>query len=301
MRIEQLKQIIEVEKHGSVSKAAEALFVAQPALSRSINALEDELHTEIFSRTSKGVVPTVSGKYILSQAKVILKEIEKLYQIEQDDSILVGDFHFMLVPALYNALFSDLLLTCNEKYSDLKPVFHNESYVEALRKICEMKIDIGIVYIPAFSYKQTDSYVSRIKNNSNLICEEIKSGKISACVSKESSIAQKEEVDFGEILNEKIIVQREDSLRGLGIDIKDCDYVVIEDDWQLLKTVLENKGCAIVPQFYFSNYIEKVKYLIREVPIEGDKINYYIYLIYKELYKTTSIIDVIRKIIQKLT
>lgn len=300
MRIEQLKQILEVEKYGSVSKAAEALFLAQPVLSRSISTLEKELDAQIFMRTSKGVTPTESGKSILKQAKIVLKEIEKLYQIEQDDSILVGDFYFTLMPALYNALFSELLLLCREHYAGLRPVFYNEGYINALRKIACMQSDIGIVYIPSFPDKRITRYLNQIYGNSELICEEVKNGKVFACVSIRSPIARKTEVSLEEILREKVIIQREDSLKGLGIDLEQCDYIVVEDDWQLLKLVLENKGCAIAPQFHFSDFLESIEESVCKIPIMNQKASYSIYLIYKKIYKTTSLIDLILQTILRI-
>ena len=54
----QLKYAVEVEKTGSISKAAENLYMNQPNLSKSIRELEDDLGIAIFDRTAKGVVPT---------------------------------------------------------------------------------------------------------------------------------------------------------------------------------------------------------------------------------------------------
>lgn len=50
------KYAVEVEKTGSISQAAENLFMAQPNLSKAIRELEDTLGITIFRRTSKGVV-----------------------------------------------------------------------------------------------------------------------------------------------------------------------------------------------------------------------------------------------------
>ena len=59
------KYAVEVEKTGSISQAAENLFMAQPNLSKSIKELEDTLGIGVFERTSKGVIPTIQGKEFL--------------------------------------------------------------------------------------------------------------------------------------------------------------------------------------------------------------------------------------------
>jgi len=75
------KYAVEVEKTGSISQAAENLFMAQPNLSKSIKELEDTLGIAVFERTSKGVIPTIQGKEFLGYAKRILLQLEKMESI----------------------------------------------------------------------------------------------------------------------------------------------------------------------------------------------------------------------------
>lgn len=66
MRLEQLQQIIEIERQASISQAAKALYMAQPTLSNSLGKLEKEIGVKIFERTNEGVVPTTDGRNIPS-------------------------------------------------------------------------------------------------------------------------------------------------------------------------------------------------------------------------------------------
>ena len=58
MNTQHLKYVVEVERTGSITQAADNLYMAQPNLSKAIKELEDTLGISIFRRTSKGVVPT---------------------------------------------------------------------------------------------------------------------------------------------------------------------------------------------------------------------------------------------------
>ncbi len=83
----QLKYAVEVEKTGSISKAAENLYMNQPNLSKSIRELEDDIGIAIFDRTAKGVVPTEKGREFLGYARNILTqvaEMEALYRQADD-------------------------------------------------------------------------------------------------------------------------------------------------------------------------------------------------------------------------
>ncbi len=72
------KYAVEIEKTGSISQAAENLFMAQPNLSKAIKELEDSLGIALFERTSKGVKPTSQGKEFLKYAKRILVQLDKM-------------------------------------------------------------------------------------------------------------------------------------------------------------------------------------------------------------------------------
>lgn len=81
MRTEVLRYLLEVNEQKSISKAANHLYLSKSALSESISQLEKELNLTIFQRTKKGVTTTEVGAKIIEQAKVVLDNVEKIYQI----------------------------------------------------------------------------------------------------------------------------------------------------------------------------------------------------------------------------
>lgn len=80
-----LKYAVEVERLGSITQAADNLYMAQPNLSKAIKELEDTLGVPIFKRTSKGVVPTKKGSEFLVYAKNILTQIDKMEALTAPD------------------------------------------------------------------------------------------------------------------------------------------------------------------------------------------------------------------------
>ena len=83
MNILHMKYAVEVAKTGSINKASEVLFIAQPNLSRSIKELEADLGITIFDRSARGMVLTPDGEQFIGYAKKILNqidEVEKLYK-----------------------------------------------------------------------------------------------------------------------------------------------------------------------------------------------------------------------------
>ncbi len=77
MNFRKLRYFCTIATEGSLSKAAEKLFVAQPALSRQISELEEEVGTPLFSRQARGVSLTAAGKSFLRDVTKILEDMEE--------------------------------------------------------------------------------------------------------------------------------------------------------------------------------------------------------------------------------
>lgn len=78
MNILHLKYAIVVAELGSISKAAEKLYVAQPNISRAIKELENDLEITIFDRNSKGMVVTPDGERLINYGKKLLNQIDEM-------------------------------------------------------------------------------------------------------------------------------------------------------------------------------------------------------------------------------
>lgn len=86
MQLQQLFYFAEVAERGSINKAAEALFVSQPSLSKAIINLESELNIRIFDRNNKGVSLTEDGKALYQYVRTILNQMELIEGISSADA-----------------------------------------------------------------------------------------------------------------------------------------------------------------------------------------------------------------------
>lgn len=78
LELQQLRQVIALAEHGSFVRAAAALHISQPALSRSIQNLERRFGSELFMRSSGGVVPTDLGRLYIERARDVLRLADEL-------------------------------------------------------------------------------------------------------------------------------------------------------------------------------------------------------------------------------
>ena len=78
MQLQEMRYAVAVMEHRSFTKAADALFVSQPALSQSIGRLEHELNTILFIRDRNHLYPTQAGILFVEEAKRILQMADDL-------------------------------------------------------------------------------------------------------------------------------------------------------------------------------------------------------------------------------
>ena len=121
MDIRNLRQILAIRDHGSFAKAAEALHVAQPALSKSVARLEAELRLTLFTRTSTGSALTPMGEMIAARAERVMAATQNL---ERDAALAAGGdagaVRLGVVTSLRDTLLPQLLLKIVEAHPRLK-------------------------------------------------------------------------------------------------------------------------------------------------------------------------------------
>ena len=90
MDISSLQAFIAVARNESFSKASEQLFVTQPAISKRVAALEEELGTQLFNRIARQISLTEAGKQLLPKAQELVHQAEDMqrYASNLNDDIL---------------------------------------------------------------------------------------------------------------------------------------------------------------------------------------------------------------------
>ena len=122
MTLQQLLYVLTVSDEGTMNKAAEKLFVSQPTLTSAIRSIEQELHIQIFNRTSHGVTVTNQGREFLTYARQLYQQYELLKNRYEDVSMRRNKFR----------------VSC-QHYS-----FATKAFVQTVRKFGTVKYDFAI-------------------------------------------------------------------------------------------------------------------------------------------------------------
>ena len=144
MNILHIKYAVEVAKLGSVSKATETLFTAQPNISRSIRELENDLGIEIFSRSAKGMVLTPEGEEFIGYAKGILKQIDQVETIYKENSPKKQRFSISVPRASYiSEAFAQFSKTLTDSPAE---IFYKETNSgRTITNVIENDYKLGII------------------------------------------------------------------------------------------------------------------------------------------------------------
>lgn len=149
MNLQQLEYILAVEANGSFSKAAEACFISQPALSMMVQKLEEELDMKIFDRSKQPIIPTDAGKGVLSQAQTILHEVAKLQEVaRQQRETLSGDLSIGIIPTLAPYLLPLFLKPFLEKYPAVRLKIHEHTTNGLVERLKKGQLDAGLLATP---------------------------------------------------------------------------------------------------------------------------------------------------------
>lgn len=158
MDFNQLRYIVEIVETGSISKAANNLFVSQPNLSNQITNLENEIGKNIFYRSNKGVTLTSYGVEVYHYAKSIVKQFEivenKLLTKSNDNKVKIASFGSEII----NYQFFEV---CKKFNADNYEFELCEAGVEeAIEKVATKDCDLGIIIYSQFQRKNLLKYLT---------------------------------------------------------------------------------------------------------------------------------------------
>ena len=210
----QLKYAVEVEKTGSISKAAENLYMNQPNLSKSIRELEDDIGIAIFDRTAKGVVPTEKGREFLGYARNILSQIaemEALYRPTDDKKIR---FDLCAPRASYvSQALTEVILSLGPD-ADYSIDYREAGAMRTIKQVANGVNQLGVI---RYQTIYEPNYLSALSERS-LVNEPIWSFSCVAILAKKSPIAEQAQVTHRDLSDCTEVLYGDGSIPALPVN-----------------------------------------------------------------------------------
>ncbi len=184
MTLQQLKYAVTVAECGTISAAAEKLFISQPSLTTAIRELESEMGVAIFSRTNRGVIVSREGEEFLGYARQILSQAQLLQERfsgrEQGEKrFAVSSQHFNFTVLAFSRLVQNFR---GPRYSFH---FRETTTYEVLEDVSQLRSEVGILALN----EDNERFLRRMFGKLGLEFTELKRVQAELFVSAEHPLA----------------------------------------------------------------------------------------------------------------
>lgn len=142
MNLNDFEYLVALDDYRSVGKAARALFMSQPALSKFIVRIEKEMGTELFIRIGKGIVPTFAGEYCVEKSREILQLSRQIdNQIDQIKHLESGRIKIGVSLNRAQYFMSEIVPVFNQAYPCIQLIIDDGLPNDLIKKVRSGELD----------------------------------------------------------------------------------------------------------------------------------------------------------------
>ncbi|HEY9548013.1 MAG TPA: LysR family transcriptional regulator [Kiloniellaceae bacterium] len=145
-RLKPLRAFCQTARLGSVSRAAEALFVSQPAVTQQLQALERELGVRLFERSGRRLVPTREGETLYELARPLVEGIDGLGGVfrEKLRGLDAGELHVAAGSSTILYLLPQIVEAFRAAQPDVRLILHNVTGAGGLDLLRSDEVDLAV-------------------------------------------------------------------------------------------------------------------------------------------------------------
>lgn len=250
MRLTQLQYLLEIKKWGSISKAAQHLFMAQPSMSAAIKELEEELGYELMKRSKKGVTFTMLGEQVAEKADNIIREMEAIRCLNREQvGTMSGRIFLAAIPFVCEHFMLDLIIQLKEQYPQLHVLLDENDAHAIFQQIDCREADLGIVMI---CNNEEERYQRELEKN-HLVFVELYQDEMYFWAGQQNPYYGKGQAALAEILQYPYVYYKdsfseEDRLFfGQYCDWKQLETVRMKDKESVKKYVMRSQAVTAMP------------------------------------------------------
>ncbi|MDB5898709.1 MAG: LysR family transcriptional regulator [Ramlibacter sp.] len=126
MDFKQLQTFLAIAECGSATKAAQLLNIVQPAISRQMRLLEEDLGTPLFLRERNGMELTEAGRALLERARRVMRELEEARaEVKPSNGVVSGFVNVGMPSSICDLLAGDLVATIKRRHPQIRMRLHS--------------------------------------------------------------------------------------------------------------------------------------------------------------------------------
>ncbi|MDQ0412836.1 LysR family transcriptional regulator [Mesobacillus stamsii] len=273
MDTRQLAYFVQVAKDNSFTVAAKNLHLSQPALSKMIKKLEEELGVQLFDRSEHKMALTDVGEKLFEEGQKLLLEMDSITEAIQDTKNLrTGNVSVGIPPVIGTSYFPPLIANFRKKYPGINLSIIENGAVTVYEMVEKGFVDLGLVILPKLS--DQIEYIPVTVDEIVLI------------VHNDHPLAEKETVVFEDLKDETFALLDDTFLLHHHV-IKACREAGFEPNiyfkssqWDFLtELVCLNQGISILPRPILARFNSKN---IKQIRIDHPEMKWRIAVIVKK-------------------
>ena len=298
MNYERLKTFLVVAEKKSFSEAAKLLYVTQPTITAQIKALEEELNTKLFERTTKKVELTQSAKILMKYAREIIR-LSDLAQKEimQIEDTVYGDLSMGCSFTIGEYILPDFLKTFKGLYPLVQMEVNITNSNNIVSDIKDQRIDVGLIETPI--------------DDPDVVVEPFMEDELIVIASPSHIAASNKKISLERLKRLPMIVKEKGSgtravvnqyLKQAAIEESDLNIVMELGSTEAVKAVVESGlGVSIISKSAIQK--EQELNLLTAIEIKNLSFYRYFYIAYgrHQVLKPTTeaFMDELRKMVKK--
>lgn len=276
--VQYLNYFVKICQTRSMNKAAEELFISQPALSQSMRSLEKELNVTLFVRSNKGINLTAEGEKLLKHARLILGQFALLENLHEEE-------HSRLSISAFPCLIPSEVLINYKNDPDFGNGYidYQECRVgQVMENVYNSVSEIGVLQ---YNNHQISALTKKLKSM-NLKLNNISQKEWAVAVGKNSPLYDKEFVTVDELKQYRLIRQKDDYFSFLTSEVH-ANGETLDDlpfDWidggSMVSALIEQTDMYMFAstQKHFMN----LKSEIHLIPVQGPSMDIFVAWITKK-------------------
>ena len=211
--IQYLTYFMKICETHSMNKAADQLFISQPALSLSMKKLEEELGVTLFVRSNKGIEPTEDGENLLRHCLLLMKQmslIENIAEKEPEQVLAVSAFPYIIHPEVFAAFLK------RPECRDIRIEYEECRILQILDNVESTVSQLGIIQ---FHHSQ-QKVIEKKAEAYGLCIEKLAEASWAIVVGRESPFYERESVSADELKSHRLIRMKDDLFSFMTGELK---------------------------------------------------------------------------------
>lgn len=248
MHINQFKFLIAVDRYGSISKAAQELYISQSTISLALIHLEEELGYVILNRSKRGVTFTSEGREVLKRAYKIQSVLDSFKDINVGTETIIGDVRIASNSHLGMNILTDAMLKLRHQYKDICLHAYRSGHDNVLKDLAQNKIDLAFITYHSLAAPEILNSMKRLVLEQHITYYD----KLAICTRTDHPLTKMNRVLFKDVaIYERVTMsEKKDSMLAKTFGVKDTNVsiVTLADILNLRKYATQTDAVVILPR-----------------------------------------------------